>query len=96
MSNPAKAQAFTKQNIFEEIQSMYAIKNDNNSWNNCYFHRVKSDVRHDEGICMACDWKRHIDRLSKEKSENFDFIEAWDWPKHWFFKKEQREKKELA
>lgn len=96
MSNPLKAQEFTKQNIFEEIQAMYALENDKDCWNNCYFHRVKSDVRHNEGICMACDWKRHIDSLSKEDIGNLDFIEAWDWPEHWFNKKSQEKKKELA
>ena len=80
---PVKISRITRKILSEELDSIYGLDRDKDSWGNCYFHRVKSDLLHDKGLCMACDWKSYINGVSSEDIRHLNFIEAWDWSEIW-------------
>jgi hypothetical protein len=81
--NPVKLSHLSKDTLQEEIEGMRDFKNDSGSWNNCYFHRVNSDLTHEKGTCSACDWNTYINNVSDEDADNYDYIEAWEWDDIW-------------
>lgn len=72
-----------KKEFSEEIQAEIDLQESDYGWSNCYFNTVKSDLLHEEGECIACDWKHYMNTVSEEDKRNWHFIEAWEWDNVW-------------
>jgi hypothetical protein len=84
-----KLNRVNREQLTEEIDVMFGLERDKSSWSNCYFTRVKSDLYHNNGDCMACDWRKYSDTLTRKQISEFDFIEAWEWPEIWLRKRDK-------
>lgn len=86
---PFQVKGITRELLKEEVDAEQESLYDMHSWNNCYFHREKSELLHEKHQCMVCDWKRYIGSVKQSDIDNLDFIEAWEWEDVWNNRKEQ-------
>lgn len=69
-----------------EIEADIELCLSKDSWSNCYFHKLGSDLLHPEGECISCDWEHYMKTVSKKDKENWNFIEAWEWESVWEYR----------
>lgn len=67
--------------IIKEIEIEREI--DFDVWGECYFRENKSDLYHEKGTCMLCDWEKYSMSIKEDDLITFNFIEGWDWPEIW-------------